>query len=209
MRISGCKPGYYHSGRTCEKIKIPMLGSGRVPSVENRAGCKAVGGKWKDEYDICVMQDMCDQGECVGYTAPIKGAVVGWNYLDFYKAERIPENKNVCMAEIYADLVTRGKDNNYEHAGWDPIFEMLVNEFYTFNGCEDLKALTRDLAWSLAKGIKEGKAEDVWLRYVTPEGKPTSYMDRNAVVSADPEEVVDVYKNIKPAKPFRLRRHPH
>jgi len=207
-RISGCKPGYYHIGKTCKKIEIPMLGSGRVPSVENRAGCRAVGGRWYDDYGVCVMEDICGGGECMGFTAPVKGAVVSWNYLDWYRAERIPENRGVCMAEVNADLVTRKKDvNQFEYAGWDPIFNMLVNEYYIFENCKELQALTKDIALSLAKAIKEGKAGDVaYLKYVTPEGRPTTHMNRDAVVSVEPEEVVEVYENVKSGKPFRLKR---
>ena len=211
MKYDGCAHGWHRSGDTCKKIELPKIGTARVPSVENREGCRSVGGRWMHEYGgVCVLHESCGKGICRGWTAPIKGAIVYWDYIDFYevadKRNRDPEKKGVCMASVSANLVD-SSNKRYKFAAEDPVFEMLVNEYYVTKSCHELRELSKDIGLSLAKMIKEGDAGKIGLQYVSPEGRPTSSLARNAVVTGwDERPVVDVYK-IKPSKkPFRLRR---
>ena len=209
MKYKGCPAGYIHHGSACKKIEIPYVGHGGVPSVENRSGCRAVGGSWMDDYGgVCIMNEFRDKAGYSGYTAPIKGVVVGWDYLDFYEAEdrTNPSDKGVCYANVFANLVERfdPEKKEYYTAGVDPVCEMNVNEFYDVDDCLDLQILAKNIALSLSKTIKEGKAKDILLRYVTPHGLPTTHRARDAVVTSG-LEIEDISELYKPRKHFSFK----
>jgi hypothetical protein len=204
----GCARGYIRSGKTCKRINLPYLGRGRVPSIENIEGCKKVGGKWNHGYGVCVMADSCDRESCWGYTAPIKGAVASWNYLDFYEAEdrKDPDLKGVCAAHVNLDIAGGFQEHDFPYI--DPIWEEDIGYYYNYVTCKELAELARDIGLSLAKLVKEGKAGEIHLGYFTPEGRPVSPFHKEAVVANYPHEVVESYKDIseKRPKPFSLRR---
>jgi len=213
MMQFGCKPGYYHSGEKCKRIEFPIIGSMGVPSVENRAGCLAVNGKWINDYGgICIKKESSDRKYYSGFTAPIKGAVVSWDWMDFYEANnRVDrEDRGVCFAAVYANaIVPTAGLQSYTAADIDPVFELLVNDYYRFKNCNDLKNLTRDIALNLARMIKEGKIGDLDdLYYVTPKGRKTSHRARDAIIANkfEVESIVDSYKKKPAAKSFSFRR---
>lgn len=219
MRRYGCKPGYYRSGRSCRRIRIPMLGSKGVPSVENREGCHAVDGKWLDSHGgVCIMNEYHDEAMCGGVTAPIKGVIVRWDWIDFYEANKSsdpfkkgdPDDIGFCSANVHAVAVVPSRDGKYSfvEADADMIFDMIVEEYYHIEDCEDLKKLTKDLALSLAKMIKTGDVKGADLFYMTPEGRRTTHRARDAIATDDIEApyILESYRKMPKPKPFSFKR---
>lgn len=75
MNREGCAPGYEHRGDACylkNRVRnIPF-------SVNTKAGCLNFGGKWIDDFSVCVMRDIVSKDSIEGYTAPIRGLYFMW-----------------------------------------------------------------------------------------------------------------------------------
>lgn len=75
MEREGCAPGYEHRGNECylkNRVRnIPF-------SVTSKAGCLNFGGKWLDEYSVCVMHDEFKRNRIMGWTAPVRGLYFIW-----------------------------------------------------------------------------------------------------------------------------------
>lgn len=211
MNRLGCRPGFIPHGSACKRIEIPAIGHGGVPSVENRAGCKAIGGHWMDDYGgVCIMENFCNKEGCYGYTAPIKGVVVGWHYMDFYEAEgHAPEWKDMCGGEVWAEHVEHYDPKNKEYylAGTG-LFDMNVADWYDYDDCAGLHLLTKDLGLSLARNIKTGDVKGLDWRYVNPKGRPVSYRSPDAVVTSG-ENMDEIEELYRPKRSFSFRGNKH
>jgi hypothetical protein len=181
--------------------EIPRVGTPYIPSIENRAGCKKVGGIWDLHNDVCLMYDN-EWNDFVGFTAPVKGSFSWWR-VDEAPVDNGP---GVYKGTVGMNLVANSRDYPLKIDTTlsfikDPVEGRFENaqEFY------DLLRLNGvTFSRQLLKGV-----DDEW-QYYTPEGKKTEPNRFNAIgvnSDADGHYVKISYSDVKKQKiaPFKIR----
>ena len=171
--------------KTKKKIPgIPELGTDAAPSIENRAGCSQVNGKWLDNHNICLLSD----GHIQGYTAPIKGIYFYWSKEPTWEVESL----GAC--HVYGD--------DFYPKGIGTCKSKIEFKF------SKKIADPRRMMLQIAGDIMRGKGKKYGIMCTTPNGRPVGCSAHNAVAGNNPVQIKKLYDNIKleGVKPFRLRK---
>ena len=205
MKRHGCPVGSRRYGDKCIREELPMIGTYLVPSVENRAGCIHVKGKWV-EPGICLLQDPLDRPSEYGLTAPIKGVYIWWG------TDEVNEKGTTGPGEyryyINGSLVADSPGFPIVMGGGNPVIEYEAYEEEA-ESAEQVQIGVRENVLMTAKEIMDGTIEEFDVnRYYTPDGRPTSHHSRNAVYAPGMGYLVKrCYEDVdnRPLQAFNLR----
>jgi len=163
------------------------IGTDTVPSVENRAGCDLIDGKWFDSYGICVLSD----GRIQGYTAPVKGVYFYWSKGG--KDTEMTESVGAC--HVYGD--------DYYPRGIGTCHSKIDLKLPKSALKDPRRAMLQ-----IASNVMKGKTEGLGIMCSSPRGRPVGCSARNAIVGNNPGQVRKLYENVRleHVKPFRFRR---
>jgi len=179
----------------------PRIGTNNVPSVENRAGCKKVGGKWNISMDACLLYDN-KWTDYVGFTAPMKGTFSWWR-VDEAPVDNGP---GIYKGVVGMNLVANSKEYPVKIDTSASFIKDSVEG--RFQNAKDFYDLIRLNGVTLIKELHEGKHPE-W-QYFTPDGNRTEPHRVNAVgvnLDVDGSYVKSSYKKIKKITfaPFKIR----
>jgi hypothetical protein len=182
MKRDGCPPGLIPFRGICRKLEIPKIGTTKVLNIQNRQGCSAFGWDWDPKHNICLMEDELMNG----MVAPVKGAVFYWDINDMGDFE--PQYAGYYSGYIMGALYTDYSEISYLDGPYDE------------TDLGDLADYLRETTISLAKDVRDGKAKTWKLSYFTPDGRPTTHLNPEAVAASKPQEVVEAYKTYERSK---------
>lgn len=185
-------------GRKKDKININPL----APSIEDKKTCEAIGGKWNDKYDVCVLVE----GEDGGWTAPIKGMYVWYSVTDLAEATGDEELEGKYIAEVMACLVADSAFYPTFAGGCRPILEMPIEYgggIDVWENKDEAVKEAKEEMLRIARDIKEGDAEDWGLEYCSPKGRRTTPDDPNAIVADECSFVAEIMKKARGIKELR------
>jgi hypothetical protein len=202
-----CPQGFDSVHGACKITRdLTRVGSTRVPSIENAAGCKRINGSWNHKYGVCIMSD----GEDVGWTAPIKGAYFAWWQGTGVLSWRIG-NEEWERAHGKGDITRKDFFNEFSehmkkygevtgcHIYSDPFYVdslgmgMCESKFFDKAG----KFQARERALQLASDVLQGKAQKYNLLYFDGEGRRAQSDRPDVMVSDDPRKVKDMLMTLK------------
>jgi hypothetical protein len=155
MEREGCAPGYEHRGDACylkNRVRnIPF-------SVTSKAGCLNFGGKWLDEYSVCVMKDKVTKDEIAGWTAPIRGLYYMW-WLDRFNPK---EYADYNWDEYLGELEEKGLDvEDYTYEGGMVGCFVKKNEEYPKDGRGCVEATRGMYPWEFQDPEKPSKFHEM------------------------------------------------
>jgi hypothetical protein len=204
-----CPQGFDSVHGACKITRdLTRVGSTRVPSIENAAGCKKINGSWNHKYGVCIMSD----GEDVGWTAPIKGAYFAWWQGHGVNAWKMAD-KEWNRLHSKKDLLSR-TDKEWDehlvhtlqfgevtgcHIYSDPFYVdslgmgMCESKFFDKAG----KFQARERALQLASDVLQGKAQKYNLLYFDGDGRRAQSDRPDVMVSDDPRKVKDMLMTLK------------
>jgi hypothetical protein len=205
MKISGCKPGQILLNNQCQLPRIPRVGHGLIPSVEDAAGCKMVKGHWIPGNDICVYQDLLGGG----YTAPYKGAFVAWNVDSTMgeDADTMVGELIFCHPQVESKLGYEGclPFKQLRYTPWE-YYERLDENLDWMTFAWD----NRNEAMFAAQTLKAGEAEFYELDYYDENGFIVPPNSDRAIIASNPQNarnVMALYKKHS-KEPFKVRKGP-
>lgn len=169
----------------------PILGTKLVPNIRNIEGCFKYGGKWDREHKLCIAHE----NEDGGCTAPINGAMVCWEAVDY------DEGHWGSRANI---LPWR---HDYDDSCYDDDFMTLHDEVYESQASSLEEA--RSIALSTAKDMMEGNIES-GLFCCNLKGKVASCDEPDVVIDNNCNKVAETYREIlklKKLDDFIKERH--
>jgi hypothetical protein len=209
MKKDGCRPGTFRFGDKCITPEFPKIGTGSIPSVENKTGCNKIKGDyWDEKHNICVMQDDAEYG---GYTAPIKGVVIAW-YID------MDSDPTRWLAEVIAchpiSALKFSKlefDDRYvgcqQFMSWVPYFDDITDD--PEHDADEFENFIRNEALTIAAMIKNGQVENTGLRYYDEKGREVTHNNRQAIAAESPHTAREAAKNFKGnIEPFKITKTP-
>jgi len=201
-----CPQGFDNVHGSCKITRdLTKVGSVRVPSVENAAGCRRVNGSWNFKHGVCIIHDTED----VGWTAPIKGAYFAWwqgtgvvawklgnadwekkhgkSIEKIWESNEYPIHMNkygeVTGCHVYSDAFY------VDNLGMG----MCESKFFTRAG----KFKAREHALELASDVLQGKAQKHNLLYFDEQGRRISMDRSDAMVSDSPGPVIQMHRELK------------
>jgi hypothetical protein len=206
MKHAGCPVGSRRYGNKCIRPELPMIGTYLVPSVENRAGCKYVKGKWVSP-GVCLLQDPLDTPGEYGLTAPIKGMYIWWGTDEIN--DKGTKGPGEYRYYINGSLMADSPGFPIVLGGGVPVieYEGVVEDA---DSAEQVRDGTRIDVLEMAKNIMDGETIDEWGEglYFKPDGAPTKHHDREAVYAPGMGDLVrNCYENVerKPSDAFSFR----
>ena len=162
-------------------------GTWLVPSVEDAAACKKLGGKL--EEGIC----MLIKGPDGGWTAPVKGSYFSYGVSDLYEATGDERHKGKYLPHVVGCVVADSPVYPQFAGMCSPIYE---GEFYDEYDDKDaaLESAKNEVV-GITKDVLQGDASYWGMDYYLPSGRKAKHDEENAIVANNQDLVVRVFKH--------------
>jgi len=162
-------------------------GTWLVPSVEDAAACKRLGGKL--EKGVCMLV----KGPDGGWTAPVKGSYFSYGVDDLYEATGDKRYKGKYFPRVVGCIVADSPVYPQFAGMCSSIYE---GEFYDeMSDKEEALNDAKNEVMSITKDVLQGDASYWGMDYYLPSGRKAKYDEENAIVANDRDLVVRVFKH--------------
>jgi hypothetical protein len=154
----------------------PLMGTKLVPNIRNIEGCFKYGGQWDREHKLCIAHES-EEGGC---TAPINGAMVCWEAVDYDEGHWGSRAEVIPWRHDYDDMFDYDEWNIH-----DEVYESQASSL------EEAKSI----AMSTAKDMMGGDIES-GLFCCSLKGRVASCDEPNVVIDNNCTKVAETYREI-------------